>query len=77
MKYRGQSRTCAKCQKTESVCPGKAIARDCTSERILLSAHMEEHLGMVGYKPDTKTSELNEVDEIDIQIGRKDPVPQA
>ena len=72
-KYRGQDKTCARCHKTESVCPGKAMARDCTSDRVLLSTHMEEHWVKVGYKPDTV--ELNEVDELEIQIGRKDPEP--
>ena len=73
VKYRGQDRTCARCHKTESVCPGKAMARDCSSDRVLLSAHMEEHWDKVGYKPDS--SELHEVDELNIQIGRKDPEP--
>ena len=71
VKYRGQDRTCARCHKTESVCPGKAMARDCSSDRVLLSAHMGEHWAKVGYKPDS--SELNEVDELNIQVGRKDP----
>ena len=73
VKYRGQDRTCARCHKTESVCTGKGMAKDCTSDRVLLSAHMEEHWEKVGYKPDRM--ELNEVDDIDIQIGRKEPEP--
>ena len=73
VKYRGQDKTCARCHKTESVCPGKAMARDCTSDRVLLSTHMEEHWEKVGYKPDTV--ELNEVDELEIQVGRNDPEP--
>ena len=43
VKYRGQDKTCARCHKTESVCPGKAMARECTSDRVLLSAHKEDH----------------------------------
>ena len=39
----------------------------------MLSTHMQEHWDKVGYKPDT--IELNEVDELDIQIGRKAPEP--
>ena len=73
VKYRGQDRTCARCHKTESVCPGKGMAKDCNSERVLLSTHMEEHWEKVGYKPDTL--DLNDVDELDIQIGRKEPEP--
>ena len=49
------------------------MARDCTSDRVLLSAHMEEHWVKVGYRPDTQ--DLNEVDELDVQIGRKEPEP--
>ena len=73
VKYRGQARTCARCHKTDSGCPGKAIARDCTSTRVLLSTHMEEHWEKVGYKPDTE--DLNEVDDLDIQVGMKAPEP--
>ena len=73
VKYRGQDKTCARCHKTESLCPGKAMARDCTSDRVLLSAHMEEHWAKVEYRPDTK--DLNEVDDLDVQIGRKEPEP--
>ena len=71
VRYRGQNKTCARCHKTESVCPGRAKARDCTSDRVLLSSHMEEHWEEVGYKPDTV--ELNEVDNLDIQIGNVEP----
>ena len=28
VRYRGQAKTCAKCHKTESICPGKAMAKD-------------------------------------------------
>ena len=73
IKYRGQDRTCAKCHKTESVCPGKALAKDCTSERVMLSTHMQDHWEKVGYRPDT--IELNEVDVLDVQIGRKEAEP--
>ena len=71
VKYRGQDKTCARCHKTESNCPGKAKAKDCTSDRVLLSTHMQEHWGKVGYKPDTQ--ELNDVDDFGVQIGRKEP----
>ena len=73
VKYRGQDRTCARCHNTESACTGKGMAKNCTSDRVLLSAHMEEHWEKVEYKPDT--IDLNEVDELDIQIGRIEPEP--
>ena len=70
IKYRGQDKTCARCHCTESICPGKAMARDCTAERVLLSDHMKEHWAKVGYKPDTQ--DLTEVDELDVQVGREE-----
>ena len=73
VRYRGQDRTCARCHKTQSMCPGKAMAKDCTSDRVLLSAHMQEHWEKVGYRPDT--TDLNGVDEVNIQIGEKDQAP--
>ena len=45
-----------------------------TSNRVLLSDHMEEHWESIGYKPDTE--DLDEVDELDIQVGMKDPQPE-
>ena len=71
VRYRGQDKTCARCHKTESNCPGKAVAKDCTSDRVLLSNHMKEHWEQVGYKPDTQ--DLNDVDILEVQIGRKQP----
>ena len=73
LKYRGQSKTCARCHETENICPGKAVAKNCVSDRVLLSTHMMEHWKNIGYSPDT--SDLNEVDELDIQIGKKVPEP--
>ena len=50
------------------------MAKDCTADRVLLSAHMSQHWQKIGYKPDT--NELNEMDddvavELDIQVGGK------
>ena len=36
VKYRGQDRTCARCHNTESACTGKGMAKNCTSDRVLL-----------------------------------------
>ena len=70
VRYRGQEWTCARCHKYKQQCPGSAVARDCTADRVLLSAHMKEHWEKIGYKPETDT--LNEVDEeldLEIQVG--------
>ena len=47
------------------------MARNCSAERILLSAHMVELWDKIGYKPDTDT--LNEVDQLEqeVQVGGK------
>ena len=71
VRYSGQESTCARCHQYNKDCPGAAVANDCTADRVLLSTHMEEHWVKVGYRPDTM--ELNEVDELEIQIGRKEP----
>ena len=41
VKYRGQIKSCARCHQLETDCPGKAIAKECSSERVLLSTHMQ------------------------------------
>ena len=72
VRYRGQEWTCARCHQYKQNCPGAAVAKDCTADRILLSAHMRAHWQKVGYQPETDA--LNEVDEeleLDVQVGRK------
>ena len=74
IRYRGQTRTCARCHQLETQCPGKAIAKECTAQRLLLSTHMEEHWKTVSYVPDKDSSNLEETEEeiaVDIQIGPK------
>ena len=60
IRYPGQSKTCNKCHQLSNSCPGKGMARDCTSERVLLSEHMISYWKRVNFQPDTK--EMNEVD---------------
>ena len=65
VKYRGQIRT-------ERDCSGKAVARDCQEDRVLLSTHMGKHWQEIGFTPaNTSTAMEPEEDlEIDVQIGR-------
>ena len=50
-----------------SQCPGKVVARECSSERILLSTHMQDHWVDLGCKPDN--TDMNEVGEgLDIAV---------
>ena len=71
IRYGGQEWTCARCHQLKSLCPGAAVARNCTAERILLSDHMKSHWDKIGYQPDSDT--MNEVDqvELEVQVGRK------
>ena len=72
IKYRGQTRSCARCHMAETQCPGKGVARDCSSDRVLLSVHMEEHWKIIGYTPDASISEDVDGDlEVSVQIGPK------
>ena len=80
IRYPGQEWTCARCHQLKSVCPGLAIARDCTAERVLLSSHMEAHWKKIGFKPEIEAdSEVNDLPDLDIQVGhsiQKKPIVQ-
>ena len=73
VRYAGQEWTCARCQQFKRDCPGKAVAKECTADRVLLSTYMTQHWQKIGYKPET--DDQNEVDgeagELDIQVGGK------
>ena len=43
VRYRGQTRTCARCHRTERECNGKGVTSDCQEDRVLLSTHMGKH----------------------------------
>ena len=76
VRYSGQEWTCARCHQYKKDCPGAAVARDCTADRVMLSSHMKEHWEKVGYQPETDS--LNEVDEtvdVNIQVGKGDKEP--
>ena len=71
IRYSGQEWTCARCHQLKSFCPGAAVARNCTADRILLSDHMKKHWDNIGYQPDNNS--MNEVDqvELEVQVGGK------
>ena len=72
VRYGGQEWTCARCHQFKKGCPGAAVARDCTADRVLLSAHMLKHWEEIGYKPDSDAlSEVDETLEFEIQVGGK------
>ena len=71
VKYRGQTRTCARCHQTEKQqCSGKGVARDCQQDRVLLSTHMEKHWKEIGFTPDSNELVEEAEDDLEIQIGR-------
>ena len=70
IRYPGQEWSCARCHQVKRACPGQAIARNCTAERVLLSTHMSAHWAKIGFKPDTEAdSEVDDLQDIDIQVG--------
>ena len=72
IRYRGQSRTCAKCHKAALGCPGLGMAKDCTAQRVMLSDAMKSHWKEIGFEPDQSVGYdvLEEEDDIVVQIGK-------
>ena len=71
IRYPGQEWSCARCHQYKGSCPGSAVARECTAERVLLSAHMEAHWAKIGFRPETEA--VNDVDDLcdlEIQVGQ-------
>ena len=63
IRYTGQMKTCNKCHKDASICPGKGLAKDCTAQKVLLSQHMLDYWNYINFKPET----TNMNDEVDIE----------
>ena len=61
IRYNGQRRTCNKCHQVADNCPGKAMAKNCTSQKVPLSEYMLSYWNSINYLPDS--TELN--DEVD------------
>ena len=71
IRYPGQEWSCARCHQFKHNCPGSAVARNCTSDRVMLSEHMAAHWRKIGYKPESEAmNEVDELHEVDIQVGR-------
>ena len=74
VRYRGQTKYCARCHKAETKCSGKGLARDCTSDRVLHSLHMQENWKNIAFTPDSSTvEEVDEDFEINVQVGARRP----
>ena len=73
--YRGNKKTCGRCHKVATLCPGEAVAKNCAAgggERIFLSDHMKQLWQQVGFVP--VTFELDDDDKTndDVQQAAKD-----
>ena len=70
IRYPGQEWSCARCHQYKHLCPGLAVARNCTADRVLLSSHMEAHWRKIGFRPDAEAnSEVDDLPELDVQVG--------
>ena len=75
--YRGNRKTCGRCHKLASECPGEAIARNCEAgggARVYLSDHMKKLWETIGFVP--ASFELNHDDkaEDDLHQAVKDAI---
>ena len=80
IRYRSQIKSCARCHKSETRCPGKAVASQCSDDRVLLSRNMQENWQQVGYAPDINTDgdvDEDEVTDMNIQIGSRTHVREG
>ena len=73
--YRGNKKTCGRCHKVATLCPGEAVAKNCAvggGARIFLSDHMKQLWHEVGFVP--VTFELDDDDKTvdDIEQAAKD-----
>ena len=62
VRYPGQIKTCNNCQQEAMSCPGKGLAKDCSSERILLSDFMLSYWKKINYQPDTEEMRIDDSD---------------
>ena len=76
VRYGGQEWTCARCHQFKRDCPGGAVARECTADRVLLSTCMEEDWKNIGYIPDADTSN-NGDNEVDITVNVVSKKPET
>ena len=74
IRYPGQTKTCNKCHKQANICLGKGLAKNCSSEKILLSQHMISYWQQIDFKPETTS--MNEVD-IEEETEAGDDVPKT
>ena len=73
--YRGNKKTCGRCQKTANDCPGNAISRNCAiggGVRVFLSDHMKNLWQEIGFVPTSFELEESDKTEDDLEQAEKD-----
>ena len=73
--YRGNKKTCGRCHRVASLCPGEAISRNCAAgggPRVFLSDHMKELWKEVGFVPNTFELDADDKSEDDVQQAVRD-----
>ena len=72
IRYPGQIKTCNNCQQEATSCPGKGIARDCSSEHVSFSDFMLSYWKKIDFQPDTRDmnfeDEENEEDSVIVKV---------
>ena len=75
--YRGNRKTCGRCHRQASDCPGEAVARNCAQaggERVFLTTHMKNLWKDIDFTPVTFELDEEEKTEDDIEQEAKDAV---
>ena len=73
--YRGNQKTCGRCHKLSSDCPGDAIAKNCAAgngERVFLSDHMKKLWQEINFVPTSFSLDESDKSEDDVQQASKD-----
>ena len=73
--YRGNKKTCGRCHKMASECPGEAVAKNCAlggGARVLLTERMKQLWAEIGFVPTNFELEATDKTEDDIEQATKD-----
>ena len=60
IKYSGQRKTYDSCHQDAMKCPGKALAKNCSSDRVRLFEYMQIYWRSIDFNPET--TEINDLE---------------
>ena len=69
--YRGNQKTCARCHKISSKCPGSGVARDCeinNGEKIHIIEHMRILWNEIDFKPTSFTLNTQDLEDVQFDV---------